>query len=235
MFFLALSFFATLKLGQEFTVKYLVALVTALLCVLAFRFYVFYMLLVAIVGAFLIGMRTVTAQSLSRQLVVMALVGLSLTYFGVIRYAAAQFETFGSLEVINVSRSDQAQSAKSGFAKGADVSTATGALTTIPIGLANLLFAPFPWQLTSLRQAITTPEMLVWWASFPMLILGLWYSTKYRLRQVFPMLLFTIMLSLAYSIFQGNVGNAYRERAQLLIFYLIFVAVGYVLMRERMK
>lgn len=48
-----------------------------------------------------------------------------------------------------------------------------------------------------------------------------------------PMLIFTVMLSLAYSVFQGNVGNAYRQRAQLLVFYFIFVAVGYVLMLEK--
>jgi hypothetical protein len=41
------------------------------------------------------------------------------------------------------------------------------------------------------------------------------------------------MLTLAYSIFQGNVGTAYRQRSQILVFYFIFVAVGYVLMKER--
>jgi len=56
---------------------------------------------------------------------------------------------------------------------------------------------------------------------------------KYRLRQALPIILFTLMLTLAYSIFQGNVGTAYRQRSQLLIFYFIFVAVGYVLMKER--
>jgi hypothetical protein len=96
-----------------------------------------------------------------------------------------------------------------------------------------LLFAPFPWQLTSLRQSITLPEMILWWGSFPLLILGLWYSIKYRLRQISPILIFTVMLSLAYSIFQGNVGNAYRQRSQLLVFYFIFVAVGFVLLLER--
>ncbi len=48
-----------------------------------------------------------------------------------------------------------------------------------------------------------------------------------------PILIFTFMLSLAYSVFQGNVGTAYRQRAQLLVFYFIFVAVGYVLMLEK--
>ena len=41
------------------------------------------------------------------------------------------------------------------------------------------------------------------------------------------------MLSLAYSVFQGNVGTAYRQRAQLLVFYFIFVAVGFVLLKEK--
>ncbi|HVG29052.1 MAG TPA: hypothetical protein VM864_04970, partial [Pyrinomonadaceae bacterium] len=48
-----------------------------------------------------------------------------------------------------------------------------------------------------------------------------------------PILVFTMMLTLAYSVFQGNVGTAYRQRSQLLVFYFIFVAVGYVLMKER--
>ena len=48
-----------------------------------------------------------------------------------------------------------------------------------------------------------------------------------------PILIFTTLLSLAYSVFQGNVGTAYRQRAQLLVFYFIFVAVGYVVVIEK--
>ena len=48
-----------------------------------------------------------------------------------------------------------------------------------------------------------------------------------------PMLIFTAMLSLAYSVFQGNVGTAYRQRAQLLVFYFVFAAVGLVLVFEK--
>jgi hypothetical protein len=48
-----------------------------------------------------------------------------------------------------------------------------------------------------------------------------------------PILIFTLMLTLSYSVFQGNVGTAYRQRAQLLVFYFIFVAVGFVLLLEK--
>jgi hypothetical protein len=178
-------------------------------------------------------MRAVTAQSFLRQFLIMIVLGLSLMYLGVTRSANVQIGTYANWDMVQRSRNDAAKTAQSGFAKDVDVSTTSGALTTIPIGLLYLLFAPFPWQLASLRQSITLPEMIIWWGSFPMLVLGLWFSIKYRLRQISPILVFSGMLSLAYSVFQGNVGTAYRQRAQLLVFYFIFVAVGYVLMQEK--
>jgi hypothetical protein len=114
-----------------------------------------------------------------------------------------------------------------------DVSTASGALGAIPVGMTYLLFAPFPWQVASLRQSITLPEMVVWWASFPLLVMGVWFTLRYRMRQALPILIFTSMLTLAYSVFQGNVGTAYRQRSQILVFYFIFVAVGAILLKER--
>jgi len=128
---------------------------------------------------------------------------------------------------------DQQRSAESGFGQDVDIDTTEGALWIVPIGLLYLLFAPFPWQLASLRQIITLPEMIIWWISFPLLVLGLWYAVKHRLREVSPIVMFTTMLTLVYSVFQGNVGTAYRQRSQLLVFYFIFVAVGAVMVMER--
>lgn len=233
VFFLALSILAILRLGERFTAKYIVALVLSLLGLLTFRFYVFYIMCVAVVGAFVIGVQSVTAKSFARQFVALMVLGLGLTYFGVSQSASLQFERYGSLEQVQRSRQNAAASADSGFGQDIDVSTSGGALTTIPIGLVYLIFAPFPWQMTSLRQSITLPEMIIWWASIPFLVVGLWFSLKYRLRMISPMLIFTAMLSLAYSVFQGNVGTAYRQRAQLLVFYFIFAAVGLVLVLEK--
>lgn len=233
VFFLALSILATLRLGEKISFKFLALLVCSLFSLLSLRFYVFYMIAIAIGGAFVIGMQRLTAISFLRQFLIMIILGLALTYLGITRYANVQLEQFGSLERIQRSRLDAATSAKSGFAKDVDVSTTQGALNTIPVGLLYLLFAPFPWQFVSLRQSITLPEMIVWWASFPLFVLGVWFSIRYRLRQISPILIFTVMLSLAYSVFQGNIGTAYRQRAQLLVFYFIFVAVGYVLLLEK--
>jgi Dolichyl-phosphate-mannose-protein mannosyltransferase len=232
VFFLALSILSTLKLCRKFDVKFVLLLIFSLFAILSLRFYVFYMITVAVVGAFVLGSGKVTPLSFVRQTAVMIILGLALTYLGITRYQK-QLERYGNLERIQLSRLDSARRGQSGFAAQNDVSTSEGALSTIPIGMLYLLLAPFPWQLASLRQSITLPEMIVWWASFPLLILGLWFSIRYRLRQISPILTFTAMLSLAYSIFQGNVGNAYRQRSQLLVFYFIFIAVGYVLLSEK--
>jgi 4-amino-4-deoxy-L-arabinose transferase-like glycosyltransferase len=233
VFLLTLAMLATLELDEKFRVKHVIVLIAALAGIMSLRFYVFYMMIAAIGGSLVIGMRTVRAQSLMRQATIIVGVGLAMTYLGVLRNAGMKLERYGNLEAVQVARADLASSAKSGFAKDVDVSTAQGALSTIPVGMVYLLFAPFPWQLASLRQSITLPEMVVWWTSFPLLCAGLWFTLRHRMRQALPILIFTMMLTLAYSVFQGNVGTAYRQRSQLLVFYFIFVSVGYELLRER--
>src|SRR5258706_10404129 len=128
---------------------------------------------------------------------------------------------------------DASQSAQSGFGQDIDVSTPEGVLSAIPVGLTYLMLAPFPWQLASLRQMITLPEMVVWWSSLPLIVLGVVFSIKHRIREVAPILIFTTLLMLTYSILIVNVGTAYRQRAQLLIFYFIFAAIGFVLIKEK--
>jgi hypothetical protein len=233
VFILALVMLATLKLGERWNSAYLAVIVGGLFGLISLRFYVFYMAATAVAGSFLIGMRPQAMKTLPRQLILVGCVGLALTYLGVLRTASQQIDTFADLNQIQNSRSDLAGSARSGFGQDIDVSTTAGALGAIPVGIVYLLFAPFPWQLANLRQSITLPEMLVWWGSFPLLVLGAYFTVRYRLRQALPILIFTSMLTLAYSIFQGNVGTAYRQRSQILVFYFIFVAVGYVLMKER--
>lgn len=233
VFLLALSMLATLKLGNRFSLKYLAFLALSLYFLLTLRFYVFYIVALAVTVAFILGRRRLTAKSFARQLIILGSIGMALAYFGVSRYASQQYEAYGSLRQLQLMRLDASQTAQSGFAEDVDVSSTTGALSAIPIGLTYLMLAPFPWQMVSPRQIITLPEMIVWWCSIPILVLGWWFSVKHRLREVTPIIIFTTLLTLTYSILQGNVGTAYRQRAQLLVFYFFFVAIGYVLMKEK--
>src|SRR5689334_3438972 len=229
---LAISILATLRLMEKITFGWVTVIIVSLLTLLSLRFYIFYMMTAAVAGSFFMGMKTFNAQGFIQRLLAVVAIGLAFTWFGVLQSAGNQFDRFANLKQIQASRQDQAE-AGSGFGKDVDISTTEGALTVIPLGIVYLLLAPFPWQFQTLRQSITLPEMIVWWFSFPLLVMGMWYSIKHRLRQVAPIVIFTTMLTLVYSVFQGNVGTAYRQRSQLLVFYFIFVAVGAIIMRER--
>ena len=230
---LALAILCTLRLMEKVTVTYALILTVCLLGLLTLRFYTFYMMVAAVGGSFLIGSKQVTSQAFLGRFLAVIGIGLLFTWFGLTQYAGSQITQYANLKMVQTSRTDLARNADSGFMKDVDVQTTEGALTAIPVGCLYLLFAPFPWQLASLRQSIALPEMVIWWLAFPLLVLGFWYAIKHNLREVSPIIVFTTMLTLAYSLVQGNVGTAYRQRSQLLIFYFIFVAVGGVILKER--
>lgn len=232
IFLLVLVITMVLQLQEKISYPAIAVLVLSLFGIISLRFYIFYMVAVAVTGSFVIGLSH-QRTSILRRAALLVIIGVGLTYLGVIRNATVDFEQYGDLERLQTSRMDLARSAESGYGEDVDVSTTEGAISTIPIGFAYLMFAPFPWQASSLRQAITIPEILVWWAMMPLMIYGIIYAVRHRLRSTFPVLFFSFVLTLAYSIFQGNVGTAYRQRTQIQVFLFIFVAVGWELWREK--
>jgi hypothetical protein len=230
IFLLVVVIVTVLRLQEKFSAGALAVLVLAMFGILSLRFYIFYMVGIAVVGSFIIGLSN-SPGAIFRRTAVLLLMGVGLTYLGVIRTATVDLEQFGSLESVQRSRLDLSR-AGSGFGEDLDVSTTEGAISALPVGFAYLMFAPFPWQAANLRQAITLPEVLLWWAMLPLMIIGIIYTIRHRLREAFPALLFSLMLTLAYSLFQGNVGTAYRQRTQIQVFLFMFIAVGWVLRKE---
>jgi len=123
--------------------------------------------------------------------------------------------------------------AGSSYLEGADISTPEKAVTFLPIGVIYLMLAPFPWMISNFRQAITLPEMLIWWYLIPSLIRGIVYGIKNRFSYISSPLLFSIGLTLMYALFQGNVGTAYRQRSQFFIFFFIFISAGLILKKDK--
>jgi len=232
VFLLVLAITMVLQLQNRLDYVSVLILLISLAGILSLRFYIFYMVGVAVVGSFLIG-TTNSARSIARRTAVLLVLGLGLTYFGVTRTATSDFDKYGNLQQLQLSRLDAAQTSKSGFGEDVDVSTTRGALSAVPVGFVYLMFAPFPWELSSLRQSITLPEVLVWWAMIPIMVYGLWWSIRHKLRSAFPIIIFTLMLTLAYSIFQGNVGTAYRQRTQIQVFLFMFIGVGWQIYKEK--
>src|SRR5262249_53436449 len=158
------------------------------------------------------------------------LIGLALSYFagGHVQQFAENALDFKRIQAMRVWG---AKVSSSGFGADVDISDPQAALGFLPIGVVYVLFAPFPWMMGNLRQLITLPEMLAWWLLLPIMLKGYWLAIRYRLRASFPIIVFSIGLTLAYALYQSNVGTAYRHRAQLFVFFFIFISIGRELRR----
>jgi 4-amino-4-deoxy-L-arabinose transferase-like glycosyltransferase len=227
MLCIALCMYAVLKLNHEFTVRYVVLFVAASLALMTLRFYVFYFVAFATMGTFVLSQRRGIAGSVGSYVVLIAVFFAAFT-FAARQETVEQQRSYFTLERLQITRADQAMWGQSAYAPKANVSTAQGVISVLPVGLVYLLFAPFPWAVYNLRQALTVPETLVWYALMPALVRGLFFTFRTRFRPALPILVFAASLTCAYAVFQGNVGTAYRQRTQVTMFYFILMAAGLV-------
>jgi hypothetical protein len=223
MLAIALNILAVFKLRQRLTATWIVAYLLSAGALVWLRFYIFYATAAATAAGMLVRHRRGMAFGLASQLALVAGVIVLLLYTPVGQEVLQQSHFF-DLELLQSSRMDLAR-AGSGFATRADVSTFTGVVSVLPIGVLYLLFAPFPWTVTGLRQALALPDILMWYALVPFLVMGI-VSAGRRLGQTMPIFVFTTALTLAYGAFLGNAGTAYRQRTQIMMFYFLFVADG---------
>ncbi|UCE86539.1 MAG: glycosyltransferase family 39 protein [Deltaproteobacteria bacterium] len=143
-------------------------------------------------------------------------------------------ELTAEADLASIDRARQALAyGDSAYHGDANVSTATSALRFLPTGLAYFLFAPAPWQVWNARQFLTLPEMLIWYALIPQVALGLLAALRSRFRGALPVALFALFATLSYALVESNMGTAYRHRAQVLVPFFIFAAVGIAKRRER--
>ena len=225
MFFIALSMWSVLRLKLRFRLLDLLIYLGASAALIWLRFYIFYVLAVATIAGFWVTQRRSLLFGLITQIFAVAGM-LTLLLMTPVGQEMISQSRYLDLQQLQSSRSDLAARAESGFAVDADVSTVPGLLHLLPLGVAYLLFAPFPWMVGNLRQVLALPDILVWYALMPALIRGLLSALRHHLKQAIPILVFTTALTLAYGAFLGNAGTAYRQRTQIMMFYFLFIADG---------
>jgi hypothetical protein len=131
-----------------------------------------------------------------------------------------------TLERVQYLRQDLALGAASAYGGGADVSTVGGAISFIPVGLTYFLLAPFPWSVTSVLQQVTLPESIAWYALVLCVFRGAWLALKYDPRAYTVLVAVLATVTFSYALVEGNVGTAYRHRAQVLPLFFVLAAVG---------
>jgi hypothetical protein len=224
---IAVSMYAVLRLRERLTLGMIVLFVVAELALVTLRFYIAYFVGFAALATFLFAQRRGPARLLVTYAVLVGAL-LGALNVAVRRETLERQAAYMTLDRLQTTREDQAMWGQSGFGQEYDVSTPTGALTALPTGLAYLLFAPFPWAISGLRQALVLPETLVWYALMPAFVRGLVFALKRQFRAVLPILVFAVSLTAAYALMQGNVGTAYRQRTQVTMFFFVFMGVGIV-------
>lgn len=231
LFCLPLAILGTLKLQEKFDVRYLAVMLVGLIGTLFIRQYIFVMLTMAILCSFFLGPNLSVKQLLQRILLIGGM-GIVLTYLGYTARILTQIQSYQSLEQVQKTRENFGQFAQSSYGEGTDVSTFSGLTEALPVNFSYMMFAPFPWEVINFRQSLVMPEILLWWLAFALGIIGLWYILRTHLRKAMVILVFTLILTLAYSIIQANVGQAHRQRTQIQIFFFIFTGVGFTVLNE---
>ena len=217
----------TLKLRARWNLQSFLLLLIYLFCLYSLRHYAFYIIFVAIAGTFVFAAARFTPLRILQGAIFIIVIGVAFVYFGGGDVAEQAFD----LKRIQSGRVWSAKVATSGFGGDVDITDPQAALSFLPIGILYVLFAPFPWMVTNVRQLITLPELLAWWLLFPMMIKGYWYVLKHRLKESFAICVFIVGLIFAYALYQSNAGTAYRHRAQLYGFFFVFMSVGLELRR----
>jgi hypothetical protein len=233
-FLILLALHGSVRLKERFSVGRLLATVLPLVAIQPLRFYMLYFLGLATLGALFFERGARSLAGAPKLLLIVgagALVLLAAGFSG----SAMQGAEFLDLQHVSSFRQGMAETAHSGFAADVDISTPERAIAFLPLGVAVLLFSPFPWQLTSLRAALAMPETIVWWLLFPSTIRGLRFAIAQRFGRTSPIILFTFALIPAYALIHGNVGSGFRQRAQIFVLLFIFTALGQYLQRVRQR
>ena len=144
----------------------------------------------------------------------------------VLGYVAAAARGFIGLREVSVAEGDQyAQGLASRNRIGGSAQAVSGSVVDAPRGIVRVLFEPLPWEAHNLNALLAALEnVIVGW-----LLLGCIArvgSAGAALRHGYSLFcfLFTVELLLMFSILP-NVGLISRQRAQLLPFLFVFIAV----------
>jgi hypothetical protein len=114
--------------------------------------------------------------------------------------------------------------------KDPDESSFQGSLATnirhLPIGITYTLLAPFPWTARTGEQFATIPEMLIWYVSILLAIVGFVVLLQRRDLRYAHGVAAIMGLTIVLSLISANVGTLVRSRAMLIPYVLLLTGVG---------
>ncbi len=224
VFFLALGLACTMRLVDRATPGPALILVADVAMLLTFRADVALVAAGGLAAGLILGRRRIVGALFTGALVV-GMVAILVGGVGLGR-SGYRASTALSLRDVSLARADLAGTSGSGFARTADVSTPSRAISYLPRGLPSFLFGPFPWEIRNVRQLFGWLEALT--------VLGMapwaWHGWRLARRQLGRKRLVFVLpaasLAISLTLLIGNYGTVVRERLQVLVFVIPLAAVG---------
>jgi len=232
LFVLSLLTYHVLVLQERVHGRSILMVVLGIGALVSLRFYLAVLLLPSIVFGVLLARRArgreqheeeTPAATVIRRLMVLGaltvLLVVSGTSAGILKILPeSSREFFGQVQ----SSRDDLATASSGYLRGTDVSNPVAALKFMPLGVFYFLTVPLPWQFGSARQNLVIPEMIFWLIQYPRIFRGMKLGLQRNFRGSFVVISITLAMTCLYGLFVGNVGTAYRLRAQVWLLWAVF-------------
>lgn len=225
---MALGLLQILRLQSRWSTMSFLVLGAVIPLLFGLRFYMAFFLVIAFVLAMAIGAPSRASAGIpGRRLFIAAgflvvLVGLGFTQR--VRRILPD-NPAAAFAQVETTRSDLAQSS-SGYLRDVSAKSGLQVIRLLPVGVFYFLTEPLPWHLGSLRQSLVIPETFAWLILYPFVFIGMRRSLKYAFHTSVVVIATTVVVSVFYGLLVGNVGTAYRLRAQVWLLWSIFAAVG---------
>ncbi|MDQ4142194.1 MAG: hypothetical protein M3198_00360 [Actinomycetota bacterium] len=230
LFFMAVVIHTAILLTERITAARVVVGSLAMALLFTFR---------APVGMVLAGTLLIALAFAQRSLV--GGVGSSVAWLGLLAalvlgaglgYSGYRWSTQADISTLNQVQVGTAVGAGSGFFYDSEMSTPLQAIGRLPISMARFAFGPFPWETPGIRQAPGLVETALILLLLPSLVRGLKKGWKLAGRKSFVLLLPAVFLAALLSLVVGNYGLLLRERAQVTLLLIPFIALGLASRRE---
>ncbi len=213
-------------LGTALSARSVIVYALAVLALVQFRDYLLYPVTLPVVLSFVVRGQ----KHFVRNMALAALLVAVATYADQSLGSDRKFRSL-DFEELSETRYWMSVGAASAF-RPVDISTPGKALAFLPVGLTYFLLAPFPWMLGSVRQILAVPETLFFYTLLPSIVAGAAYLLRHKLGISLSVIFVVAALTFGYALGEGNAGTAYRHRAQILPFLLIFAAIGQELRKQ---
>lgn len=86
----------------------------------------------------------------------------------------------------------------------------------LPIGVAYVLGAPFPWAARTLSDVATIPDMLLWYVLAILAVVGAAGLVRRQVWGAMMIMLAALGIGAVLALAEGNVGTLFRHRAMLI-------------------